>query len=354
MSQFRIGNRILQHSSPSYFIADIAANHDGDINRAIELIHLAKEAGADCAKFQHFEADKIVSDEGFRGLQDVRTHQSDWVGSVSEVYDKYHTRKEWTDQIIRECENVDIDFMTTPYDIDAVLEFTDKMKAFKVGSGDITYAPILREIAKTKKSVFFATGASDIDEVHQAMSIFDESPVCIMQCNTNYTGDLENFKYVNLNVLKLFATKYPNRILGLSDHTPGHAAVLGAVTLGAVAIEKHFTDDNARVGPDHKFALNPVSWREMVERTRELELALGDGVKRIENNEKNTAIVQRRAIRAKVEIPAGAIIEEKDIECLRPCEPGDVNPMHLNEVLGRRVEKKICKGKALTWSNLHD
>ncbi len=123
-----------------------------------------------------------------------------------------------------------------------------------------------------------------------------------MQCNTNYTGSKENFKYVNLNVLKTYAAMYPDLILGLSDHTPGHAAVLGAVALGARVVEKHFTDDNLREGPDHAFALDPIAWADMVENTRQLEMALGSADKSVAENEQETVVLQRRCLRAAVDI----------------------------------------------------
>ena len=128
-------------------------------------------------------------------------------------------------------------------------------------------------------------------------------------------------------------------VLGLSDHTPGHSAVLGAVSLGARVIEKHFTDDNLRVGPDHKFALNPVTWRDMVNATRELECALGDGVKRIEQNELETVVIQRRALRATKDLAAGTKLTASDLESLRPCPTNAVSPMQINDVLGKKLVK---------------
>ena len=120
-----------------------------------------------------------------------------------------------------------------------------------------------------------------------------------MQCNTNYTADISNFNYINLNFLKNLKKKYPNLIIGLSDHTHGHSTVLGSIALGAKVIEKHFTLSNDLEGPDHKFSMTPKSWREMIDRSRELELSLGNGEKKIEDNEKETVVLQRRAIRAK-------------------------------------------------------
>ena len=118
-----------------------------------------------------------------------------------------------------------------------------------------------------------------------------------MQCNTNYTGSTENFKFINLNVIKTYAKKYKNVILGLSDHTPGHETVLGAVAMGIKVVEKHFTDNTKRSGPDHPFSMDPLTWKAMVDATRKLELAMGDGNKRVEKNELETVVLQRRSIR---------------------------------------------------------
>ena len=129
-----------------------------------------------------------------------------------------------------------------------------------------------------------------------------------MQCNTNYTGSIENFKYINLNVLKTYASLFPDTILGLSDHTPGHETVLGAVALGARAIEKHFTDDTSRPGPDHPFSMDPKTWKSMVDSTRILESSLGSSIKKVEENEQETIILQRRAMRLIKPIKSGEIL----------------------------------------------
>jgi N-acetylneuraminate synthase len=342
-------------TSPTYFIADIAANHDGDFDRAISLIHLAKEAGADCAKFQHFLANKIVSQKGFDSLQTNLAHQSKWKKSVVDVYDQYHFRRDWTLPLKEECEKIGIDFMTTPYDYEALNEVGPMVPAIKIGSGDVTWTSFIEQVARLDKPVLLATGAADMDDSAQAVdAVLKHNPnIVLMQCNTNYTGSLENFKYVNLNVLKSFAVRYPGMVLGLSDHTPGHSAVMGAVTLGARVIEKHFTDDNDRAGPDHSFALNPVTWRAMVDSVRELELALGDGVKRHEDNEAETIIVQRRAIRLKYGLPKGHILSVDDLECLRPCPLDAVDPRHWDDVIGRALTMDKEAGDHLIWQDLH-
>lgn len=353
-SVLRLNDRLISRNDPTYFIADIAANHDGELPRAKDLIWQAKEAGADCAKFQHFIADKIVSDVGFSGEFAAVSHQSEWKNSVTEVYEQYHTRREWSEELYKECCRANIDFMTTPYDTDAINLLDTYLPAYKVGSGDITFKELIVEIAQKNKPIFLATGASDINDVQAATDLILQynSQLCIMQCNTNYTGSIENFKYVNLNVIRQFAVIWPNMVLGLSDHTPGHSSVLGAVSLGARVIEKHFTDDNDRVGPDHKFALNPKTWSDMVQATRELELALGDGIKRVEANEEETVIIQRRSIRAAKNLSAGETILPQDIEALRPCPPNAISPMDMDKVLGKKLVHNLQRGENLKWKNL--
>lgn len=173
-----------------------------------------------------------------------------------------------------------------------------------------------------------------------------------MQCNTNYTASLDNFKYIHLNVLKTYRKIYPDLILGLSDHTPGHATVLGAVTLGAKMIEKHFTDDVMREGPDHKFSMDPTTWREMVNRTRELENAIGDGVKKIEQNEKETVVLQRRAIRLALDLPSGTEIQQKHLDYLRPCPSDGIPPYEVKNLIGKKLCKNKSLGDHLRWEDL--
>ena len=170
-----------------------------------------------------------------------------------------------------------------------------------------------------------------------------------MQCNTNYTAEKKNTKYLNLNVLNQYKKIFKeNVILGLSDHTFGHNSVLGAVALGARVVEKHFTDDNKRKGPDHKFSMNSKTWKQMVLETRILESSLGDGFKKVESNEKNSIIVQRRGIRAKKKLFKGNKITENMLTYLRPCPKKALNPYEKNKILGRVLTKDIDKGDIIT------
>lgn len=344
-----INGREISISQPCYFVADIASNHDGDLDRAKLLIKLAKDAGADAVKFQHFKAEKIVSDYGFRSLGGQLSHQAKWGKPVFDVYKQYECNRDWNLELAETAKAVGIDFMTTPYDVDAVELLDAYLPAYKIGSGDITWPDFIAYVAQRNKPVMIASGASDISDVIRAVDavLQNNRQLILMQCNTNYTGSLENFRYINLNVLRSYALKYPGMVLGLSDHSPGHATVLGAVALGARVIEKHLTDDNSRIGPDHGFSMNPQTWNDMVCRTRELEMALGDGVKRVEENEKQTAVLQQRCVRVTKNLAAGTVLTPDCVEVLRPAPEGAMRPYQMHEVVGKALACDKVAGDAI-------
>jgi N-acetylneuraminate synthase len=354
MATFKIGTQPVGDDHPVWFIADISANHDGDLGRACELIHLAARSGANAAKFQNFRAEDIVSDRGFRALGEARSHQARWREGVYEVYRKASLPWEWTPVLKAECERAGITFFSAPYDLAAVDMLEPFMPAYKVGSGDITWPEIIDRMASKGKPVLLATGASCLDEVVAAVGVVRArgTPLGLMQCNTNYTASLENFRHSHLRVLRTYAELFPEAVLGLSDHTPGHATVLGAVALGARLVEKHFTDDNSREGPDHAFSMTPATWREMVDRTRELELALGSSHKFVADNERETVVLQRRCLRARSDLAVGAVITAADVEVLRPAPPEALVPAELPALIGRRLATPLVRGQHFTREHL--
>jgi sialic acid synthase SpsE len=237
MPSLRLGKQFAGLNHPAYFVADIASNHDGDLERAKLLIRLCAEAGANAAKFQNFRAPAIVSDRGFRTLGSRVSHQAGWKKSVFEVYNDATVPWDWTRLLKEECDACGIDYFSTPYDLEAVDMLDPYVELFKIGSGDITWPELLRKVASKQKPVLLATGASDLAEVKHAaeevLAVNDQ--LVLMQCNTNYTGSRENFRHIHLRVLESYARFFPDAVLGLSDHTPGHATVLGAVALGGPA-----------------------------------------------------------------------------------------------------------------------
>ncbi len=352
--EIKIGNHTIGQHRPTYFIADISANHDGDLERARMLVHLAKEAGADAAKFQNFRAPKIVSDYGFKSMGGQLSHQASWKKSVFQVYQDASIPFDWTPVLKEECDRVGIDYFSSPYDFDAVDMLDAYVPAHKIGSGDITWPEILIYIARKGKPVILSTGAADIGDVQRAVHVIlaVNPQLVLLQCNTNYTASLENFDHIHLRVLNTYHLMFPDLILGLSDHTHGHATVLGSVALGARVIEKHFTDDTSRVGPDHPFSMTPASWRDMVDRTRELERALGSADKVVTGNEAQTVIVQRRCLRAARDIKVGEVFRRDMIEVLRPAPVGAIMPYEIEAVIGTRALCDLPYGKELNWVDL--
>lgn len=349
-----IAGRKIGPDYPTYFIADIAANHDGDLQRAKDLIWLAAQAGADAAKFQHFQAETIVSDHGFKALGSQKSHQAKWQKSVYEVYKDASLDLSWTPVLKETCERAGIAFFTSPYALELVDAVEPYVPAFKIGSGDITWIEIVEYIASKQKPYILATGASTADDVWRAVEagLKINPRLALLQCNTNYTGSLENFQHIHLRVLETFREMFPGMVLGLSDHTPGHATVLGAVALGARVIEKHFTDDTRRTGPDHAFSMDPRTWREMVDRTRELEAAMGRGVKTVAENEKETVVLQRRAIRLRADLYAGTVLVREHLTLLRPCPEDAIPPYQIGAVVGRKLRRSLPAGECLRWTDL--
>ncbi len=354
--EIQIGSHVIGERHPVYFIADIAANHDGSLERAKMLIRLAAQMGADAAKFQNFRAPEIVSDYGFRTMGSQVSHQAKWKKSVVDVYAGASIPFEWTPELKTACDEAGIDYFSAPYDFDAIDMLDPYVPAYKVGSGDITWPESMLRMARKGKPVLLATGASSLGDVQRAVeAILPVNPqLVLLQCNTNYTGSLDNFDHVNLRVLDTYRCMYPGLILGLSDHTPGHAAVLGAVALGAKVIEKHFTDDNSREGPDHAFALDPEAWGDMVRCTRYLERALGDGNKTVMRNEQETVIVQRRCLRAARDIRQGEVLTRDMISVLRPATPGAIQPYEIDQVVGKRAQVDLDGGQDLRWTQIGD
>jgi N-acetylneuraminate synthase len=352
--ELQIGKTLIGDNHPTWFIADIAANHDGSLERALHLIHLAAEAGADAAKFQNFRGPEIVSDYGFSHMNAQVSHQAKWKKSVTQVYDEASVPFEWTPILKEECDKVGITYFSSPYDFDAIDMLDPFVPAYKIGSGDITWIEACLRMARKGKPVLLATGASTIGDVQRAVdAILPVNPqLVLMQCNTNYTATDGNFDNIHLNVLKTYRLMWPDLILGLSDHTHGHATVLGAVALGARVVEKHFTDDNHREGPDHAFAMNPESWAEMVTATRQLERAMGSANKTIAENEHDTVVVQRRCLRAAQDIKAGQTLTREMIDVLRPATPGAIMPYDIEQVVGLTARQDIPAGQELRWTQL--
>jgi sialic acid synthase SpsE len=351
--QIRVGQRVIGDMTPTYFIADIGANHDGDLERALNLIRLAARSGADAAKFQHFRAETIVSSVGFAQLGTKLSHQRLWEKDVFDVYRDAALPYEWTERLAQECAYEGIDFLSTPYDAEAIEVIFPFVDAFKIGSGDITWWDHLEAVARRGKPVILGCGASTMREVVDAVEIISRHNVnlALLQCNTNYEGADENLRFLNLRVVQTFSSAFPDVIVGLSDHTQELEPVLGAVALGARIVERHFTDDTGRKGPDHSFAMSPDAWSRMVEAVRTLELGLGDGLKKVEANEQESVRIQRRSLRFHRKLPRGHVLSREDLVALRPAPSDSLPPSAIDSMIGRRLKFSVSPGDLATWED---
>jgi sialic acid synthase SpsE len=350
MKRIKLGERGIGDGEPVYIIAEIGSNFDGSMERAKMLIDLAKDCGADAVKFQCFTAGKIVSKEGFEGLR--RGFQAKWRKSVFEAYKSAEFPREWHDELFHYATKKGLHFLSSPYDKEAV-DILEELgiPAFKIGSGDITWHEMLKYIAKKGKPIILSSGAStvaEIDEAVKAIRLEGNNDFILLQCVTNYPS---HFEYSNIRAMKAMGELF-DVLVGYSDHTPGTVVPLGAVSLGACVIEKHFTDDKTRTGPDHPFAMDVKEFKEMVYSIRVLEKALGSPIKDLYEDEKETVILQRRCLRAARDIAKGSKITEEMIDVLRPLTEDALYPKYKEIIIGREVKEDMKKGDPFTWEKI--
>lgn len=346
--EIKIGNKWIGGNYPTYFIAEIGANFDGNIDKAKRLIDAAKEVGADCAKFQTFITPRIVSEGGFSHMQLKGVHGS-WGRTVSEVFKDAEFPMEWHQEIADYCKRVGIDFSTSPYFMEAVDLCVDLDVPFiKIGSGDITWLEMVDYIARKGKPVMLATGdatMSEIDEAVRTIEAAGNKDLVLMQCITNYPSKIDS---ANVNVLKTYQSAF-DVLTGYSDHAPGHVVALASVVLGGRVIEKHFTLNKKDKGPDHPHSMEPREFKFMVDSIREVERAMGSTRKEVVAEEGETVFVQRRCLYAKNGLKKGQMVTEENIDVLRPAV--GIKPKYKNIIVGKVVKEDIPQGQPLFWEN---
>lgn len=339
---------------PTYVIAEVGSNFDGSLRRAKKLADIAKKTGADCYKIQNFLAHRIVSETGFKNLK--ISFQAKWPKSVVEVYKAAEFPREWLGELSDHCRKIGIDFMSAPYDREAV-DALEKAKvfAYKIGSGEIDNLPLLSYIGKKHKPVILACGASTLGEIKNAVYAIEKTgnkKIVILQCITNYPSPIE---HANLRVLKTLRDSFPYPV-GYSDHTVGAAGggndpldgitiPLAAVAMGARVIEKHFTDDRERNGPDHQFAVEPKEFEMLIKGIRAVESALGSSIKKVTSAEKETYVIQRRGIYARMDIAKSEEFKEEALEFLRPAL--GLRPARIADIIGKKARRNIKAGEPI-------
>lgn len=326
-----------------YIIAEAGVNHNGSIELAKKLVEKAKEAGADCVKFQTFSSENLVTSDALKADYQKKntddTTQLQMLKKLELTYDEFKQLKDF-------CNEVDIDFISTPFDIESV-DFLSKidMKFWKIPSGEITNLPYLEKISRTGKPIILSTGMCNLQEVKDAIRILENGAckdISILHCTTEYPAP---FSECNLNVLETLKKELKKEV-GYSDHTKGILAPIIAVAKGAQIIEKHFTLDRNMDGPDHAASLEPAELKEMIDNIRLAEKMLGDGIKRSMTSENSNRLIVRKSIVAKCEIKKGEKLTEDNMTTKRPGT--GISPMRWYEIVGTRAVRDYKKDDLIT------
>ena len=321
-----------------YIISEIGVNHNGDLNLAKKMIDKSFLCGADAVKFQTYKtellADQTTPKVKYQ-LTDAHPEESHF-----DMLKKYELNDFMHDELINYSRKVGIDFISTPYDPDSVI-YLDKigMGVFKTASADIIDHAIHNAIEKTKKPVIISTGMSEMSEIEETLKIYPKGhEINLMHCVSNYPCQIES---LNLNCLKTFKSKF-NHSVGYSDHSVGNTGAILSVSLGAKVIERHFTLDKTLDGPDHKASMDTKEFTQYVKHIRAAEQALGDGNKRVFDEELEMRKVSRKSLHANLDLNPGDVVSAEHLISRRPGT--GITPNFANKIIGRRVAKPIRKG----------
>lgn len=331
----------------TFIIAEAGVNHNGDIEIAKRLVDVAFDAGVDAIKFQTFKADKLVTHNAEKAIYQ---RDNTGAGSQFDMLKKLELSFEDHMLIMEYCKKKGIMFISTPFDFESV-DLLEKMDTplYKIGSGDLTNSPLLRYIAKLDKYIILSTGMANLGEVERAIEVIRESGndrISLLHCTSNYPTDYED---VNLNAMITLKNAFKLTV-GYSDHTLGLDVPIAAVAMGAEIIEKHFTLDRNMEGPDHRASLNPYELNQMVVSIRNIERALGDGVKRCNKNEESTKNIARKSIVANRDILKGEIFTNENITFKRP--GNGISPVYTDKIIGKVAICDIKTDEFITFSNI--
>ena len=333
----KIKHKLLGKESPCFIIAEAGVNHNGEIDKALELVNVANEAGADAVKFQLFDVKEQISRHAYNA-----PYQREGSGkkTMLEMAKSYDLPWEKHKIIADYAEKLGIIYMSSCFDKKAVDFFINKLDGdcIKVGSGEITNYPLLKYISNTGLPILLSTGMCDIDDVRGAVSHIQKngsSPIILLHCVSNYPAQTDD-----LNIRSMaFLQKEFDLLVGYSDHSNGSTAAISAITLGAVVIEKHFTIDKTLSGPDHAMSLDPDELKRFVNKIRETEVLLGDGIKKPTKKEMEMRQFSRRSIVSKSDIYKGEILTNENLTLKRPAT--GIDGRDLEKVIGKKVNQDI-------------
>ena len=351
MREITLGSRHVTDDSPPYVIAEIGVNHEGSMDTAKRLIDLAREGGADAAKFQTYKAETLASRHS-PAYWDLAKEPTTSQFRLFQKYDSFGPDE--YNALAEHCGQVGIDFASTPFDSTAADLLAPLMPFFKIASADLTNTPLLRQVARFGKPVVLSTGASTMAEVRDAVATLDAAgctELSLLHCVLNYPTADEN---ANLGMITSLRSEYPDTVIGYSDHTvpdDGMTALSTAYLLRARVIEKHFTHDKSLPGNDHYHAMDVGDLKRFLENVNRLDSMLGaGGAERSVDAEESARLNARRSIVLDVDVDAGASLTESMLTYKRPGT--GVSPLHWDEVLGRRVARSLERDHVLQWTDL--
>jgi N,N'-diacetyllegionaminate synthase len=334
---FKIGNKVIGDGNPAFIIAEAGVNHNGDINLAKELVDKAVFAGVDAIKFQTFKTEKLVT-----GYADMAEYQKKNIGSSDSQFNmlkKLELSYESFIELKEYCKHKEIMFLSTPFDFESA-DFLKSigMKAFKISSADLTNIPLLKHIAKFNKPIILSSGMATLSEIEEALNAIyslGNKEVAVLHCTSNYPAKLQS---INLNAMNTIKNAF-KIVSGYSDHTKGITVPIAAAAMGGNIIEKHFTLDKTMEGPDHKASLSPQELKDMVVAIRDVEMALGTGIKMYNISEEDTMRAARKSIVVARDIKAGEVIELIDLDFKRPGT--GVSPKFYMDIVGKKTNRDI-------------
>jgi N-acetylneuraminate synthase/N,N'-diacetyllegionaminate synthase len=340
-----IGKRVVGAAHPCYVIAEIGVNHNGSLSMARDLVMAAKRAGADCAKFQTFHAESLVTSGAAKAAYQQRTtgHKE----SQLDMLKRLELSREAHGELIALCAREGIDFLSTPYSEDDARLLADLgVAAFKVPSALIVEPEFLRSLANLGKPLILSTGMASLSEVREAVAVVRDTgnrDLILLQCTTEYPTSIDD---ANVRVMQTLAAAFEVPV-GFSDHTRSPTAAIVAVGLGASVIEKHLTLDKALDGPDHQASADPAEFSALVAAIREAQLALGHGEKEPTSAERENKVVMRRSVVSRGPIEAGIVLERGMLAVKRPAT--GIPPRDLASVIGARTRVAIPADAPLEW-----
>lgn len=350
MSSVNLGLRALHAGGRPYVIAEIGVNHGGSVDLALKLVDQAREGGADCAKFQSYKASRIASRHS-PAYWDTSKEPTLSQFELFQKYDRFGPAE--YERLAKHCQQVGIDFASTPFDAGAVEFLEPLMPFYKIASADITNVPLLRQIGAKGKPVLLSTGASTLAEIDTAVAVVTAAgcrSLVLLHCVLNYPCLVHN---AHLNMIEGLKRVYPDHVIGYSDHTlPDEGMVLltAAWLKGALVLEKHFTHDKTLPGNDHYHAMDVHDLKRFQQNVTLLEQALGETRKRPLAEEQPAREHARRSIVVERALKAGQLIAAEDITYKRPAH--GVSPLFWDQVVGRRAARDLETDHILRWEDL--